>query len=231
VPHAHLVDIAHVEHFHARLPDEAFFPFVHASDADLAKSRRLQGRCHAANARQLSRAVAAQYRHRHAVRIAGGRQVMGVEVGVGVQPQHAQVFAQLAAMTGHRADRANGQAVVAPQQDGHFAFAQRGMHRLMHGMVPGCHLDQVTVAADRGLPRVGRPADVAPVGDAQAVAFQRGLHSGNAKGLGAHGGAARARANVGGCAYEPDVSCHVGIDSVLSEAGFMPVRPAFCQSG
>jgi hypothetical protein len=58
----------------------------------------------------------------------------GVEVGVRVQPEHAQASALLAAVARHGADGADGQAVVAAQQDG-----QRGprasfaVHGLVHG--------------------------------------------------------------------------------------------------
>jgi hypothetical protein len=50
-----------------------------------------------------------------------GVSAAGVEVGVGVEPQHAQLLAGLAAVARHGADRADAQAVVAAQQDGQAA--------------------------------------------------------------------------------------------------------------
>jgi hypothetical protein len=70
---------------------------------------------------QLLRAVPAQAGHRHAVQVAAGREHAGVEVGMGVQPQHAQLAAGCAAVARHGADAADAQAVVAAQQDGQAA--------------------------------------------------------------------------------------------------------------
>jgi hypothetical protein len=36
-------------------------------------------------------------------------------------------------VAGHRADAADGQAVVTAQQDGQVALLQLGMHRVVHG--------------------------------------------------------------------------------------------------
>ena len=47
----------------------------------------------AADLDQLLRAVAAQARDRHAVHVAARRQHVGVEVGVRVEPEHAQLLA------------------------------------------------------------------------------------------------------------------------------------------
>ena len=74
--------------------------------ADLADPLRADGRHLAANLHQCLRAEAAQRRHGHAVDVAARRERAGVEVGMGVQPQHAQLLAGVAAVAGHRADRA-----------------------------------------------------------------------------------------------------------------------------
>ena len=69
---------------------------------------------------------AAQAGHRHAVDVARGRDLAGVEIGVRIEPQHAQLLAGLAAMARDRGDRAHAQAMVAAEQDRHAARAQFG---------------------------------------------------------------------------------------------------------
>ena len=203
--HAHLVDGAHVKHLQALLVHKALFALVHAADADLADLLGPQCRApagHVGQLRQLGRAKAAQAGHGHAVHIAAGRQRAGVEVGMGIEPQHAQLFAAFGAVAGHGADAAQAQAVVATQQDGQVAQLQLGIHSAIHQPVPLHHLGQVAVAIHRGLPGVGRAAQVAPVKHLQAVRFQRRLQARHTQGLGAHGCAACAGANVGGRANQ-----------------------------
>ena len=86
---------------------------------------------------------------------------------------------------------------------------QLGVHRLVHGAVPLHHLGEVAVAIDRWLPRVGRAIQVAAVDHFEAMALERGLQQRHAQGLGAHAGAARTRADVGGRAHEADLAVHV----------------------
>jgi iron complex transport system permease protein len=80
---------------------------------------------------------------------------MGVEVGVGVQLQHPQLLAGVAAVACYGADGAQPQAVVAAQQHRQIALAEFAVDRVMHGAVPGHHFVQVTVAVYRGQPGVG----------------------------------------------------------------------------
>ena len=200
--HAHLVDVAHVKHLHAGLPHELLFAFVHAANADLPHHRRGDRRKRTANACQLARAMAAQRGNRHAVNIAGGRQRVGIEVGMGVKPQHPQLFAHLAAMPGDRTDRANAQAMVATHQDGQVAGIQALEHRLMHSAVPGGYFGQVAVTVNRRQPRVGRAADVAGVVHLQAMALQGFNDAGNPQCLWPHRRAAAARSHVGRCANQ-----------------------------
>ena len=47
--------------------------------------------------------------------IAAGRQLAGVEVGMGIEPEHAQALACFTAVARHRADRTQAQAVVATE--------------------------------------------------------------------------------------------------------------------
>jgi hypothetical protein len=69
----------------------------------------MAGTC-AADLDQLLRPVAAQAGHRHAVDVAAGREHAGVEVGVRVQPQHAQLLA------GSRQWRATALMLPMPRQ-------------------------------------------------------------------------------------------------------------------
>jgi hypothetical protein len=143
---------------------------------------------------------------------------------MGVEPQHAQLLAGLAAMARHRADGADGQAVVTAQQDGHAPALQLGMHGLVHGAVPG-HLVQVPIAVHRGQPGVGRAGEVAAVEHVEPRRTQSFGQAGHAHGFGAHGGAARAGADVGGGADQADGG---GVHGVLHWALFF--RSYSCSS-
>jgi hypothetical protein len=227
VAHPHLVDVAHVEHLQPLLAHKALFAFVHAADADLPYRRRAHGRRGAAYAGEFGRAVPTQHGHRHAVHIAGGREGVGVEVGVRVQPQHAQFFAGGAAVARHRADGAYAQAVVAAQQDGQASGRQALVHGFVHRLVPVDHFRQVPVAVGRRQPGVGRAGQVAGVGHVQAARLQRLADAGHAQGLGAHGSAAAARAYVGGSAYQVNGDAHQrAISGVVSRRGGLTVRAA-----
>ena len=187
---------------------ETLFARIDAADADLADHPRVNGRHRAADLDQRLRTKAAQARHRHAVQVAARRQRAGVEVGVGVEPQHAQLLARLATVARHRADRADAQAVVAAKQDRQPALPQLGQHGVVHGLVPGHHLGQVPVAIDRRQPRIGRSAQVASVEHLQAVAAQHADDVGDPQRLRSHAGAATARTDVGGGSYQADESAH-----------------------
>ena len=179
----------------------------------------MQGGRHPADAGQRLGAEAAQRGHRHAVGVAGGGQLVGVEVGVGVQPQHAQGLAGGAAVACHRADRANRQAVVAAHQNGKAALHQRAVHGGVHHLVPDHHLGQVAVAVDGRLLGVARPGQVATVGDVEAAPPQRFNQSGHAQGFRPHGRAAHTRADVGGRANQVNGSVQQSRGGVGSHAG------------
>jgi hypothetical protein len=95
VAHAHLVDVAHVEDLQAGLVHEALLA---GSTLRMPIWRTTFGLI-AGTVPPIStssaRAVAAQAGHRHAVDVAAGRERAGVEVGVRVEPQHAQLLAGL----------------------------------------------------------------------------------------------------------------------------------------
>ena len=159
----------------------------------------------AGQAGDLRRAVAAQAGHGHAMDIAGGRERVGVEIGMRVQPQHPQFLAGVAAMARHGADRADAQAVVAAQQDGQLALPQFGMHRVVDRAVPGGHFRQMAVAVDGRLPGVGRAIQIAAVLDLEALGLDDRTQAGDAQGFRSHGGA-RAGADVGGRADQRDAA-------------------------
>mmetsp|Transcript_20990 Transcript_20990/g.81089 ORF Transcript_20990/g.81089 Transcript_20990/m.81089 type:complete len:387 (+) Transcript_20990:670-1830(+) len=206
VAHAHFVDEAHVEDFKVLLVHEAPLALVDAADADLAHPLRADRGHMAADLDQLLGPEAAQAGHGHAVDVAAGGEGAGVEVGMGVQPQHAQLLAHVAAVAGHGADGAQAQAVVAAEQDGHAAGLELGVHRIVHGAVPCDDLVEVAVALHRRQPGVGGAAEVAAVLHVHAAGAQGFGQAGHAHGLGAHAGTAGASADVGGRADQGDVS-------------------------
>jgi hypothetical protein len=73
---------------------------VDAADADLAHDLGADGGHRAADLDQFLWAIATKARHGHAVDVAAGREQAGVEVGVGVKPQHTQLLARFAAVPG-----------------------------------------------------------------------------------------------------------------------------------
>ena len=226
--HAVLVDETHVEHLDAGGVHQALLAGIHAADADLAQLARTQRRPlrrEAADAHQLGRAVAAQAGHRHAVDVAAGRERDGVEVGVRVEPQHAQRPAAGLAMPRHGADGADGQAVVATQQHRQLARLQRAEHGVVHGAVPCGHLGQMAKAVHRRQAGVGRAAQVAGIQHVDALAAQRLHQTGHAQRLGPHAGAARAAADVGGGADEGQGGCiaHGESNMTNSRMGTLPM--------
>src|SRR5581483_5665249 len=106
--HSHLVDVAHVEDLEPLLVDKTLLARIDAADSDLTytgRGDRRSGLC--TQLHQLARPEAAQACERHAVQIAARRKLAGVEVGVGIQPQHTQLATLLATMPRYRADRAD----------------------------------------------------------------------------------------------------------------------------
>jgi hypothetical protein len=129
--------------------------------------------------------------------VAAGRQRRRVEVGVGVEPQHAQLPAGGAAMRDDRPDRADRDRVVAAEQDRQPAGGEFRRHRRVDEAVPGHHFRQVAVAADRGQHRIQRAGEIARVAQVGDETGQRLGDAGHAQRLGTHVGAADAGADVG----------------------------------
>ena len=199
VAHAHLVDVAHVEHLDAHVMHQALFAGVHAADADLAQVARVQRRHMPADARQRRRPMPAQTGHRHAVDVATGCERGGVEVGMGIEPEHPQAAALRTAMARHRADGANTQAVVAAQHDRHAAFLQFGMHGIVQQLVPGHDFGQMTKTVHGVLPGIGRTREVAAIAHVHTEPGDGLVDAGHAQRLRAHARAQAAGADIGRC--------------------------------
>jgi hypothetical protein len=134
----------------------------------------------AADLDERARAVAAQDSDRHPVDVAARRQRAGIEVGVRIEPDHAQLALVLAALRRDGADRADSQAMVAAEQQRQPAGLQFGAHRRVHREIPRDDLAEVAVAVDRPAAWVGRPGEVAPVGDLETQALQYRRDAGDA---------------------------------------------------
>ena len=109
---------------------------------------------------------AEQRGQRHAVHVAGGRGLRRVDVGVGIDPEHADLLALAAVELGHAGDRAGGQRVVAAQHQRRHALFQGLDHRLGGagaGLGDFLQIARVFVAEALGLGDLH--ADVAAVGD------------------------------------------------------------------
>ena len=117
----------------------------------------------------------------------------------------------------HRAERADGERRVAAEQDRQAAEPELGMHRVVHGPVPGGHFLQMPVAVDGRQPRVGGAGKVAAVDDLESVPLQHAEDVGDAQRLRPHAGAARAGADVGRCADQADE--RIGGDRLLQRVG------------
>ena len=177
---------------------QALLALIDAADADLSNHARVDRRHLPADLDQRARTVPAQASHRHAVQIAAGRQHVGVEIRVRIEPQDPQRLAPLAAVARDRTDRSHGQAVIAPEQHRKPCRLQLGMHGRVHQLVPCHHLAQVPVTLLRGRIRIARTVEIALIAHFESLRLERGLKPGDSQRLGAHRGAARAGADVRG---------------------------------
>ena len=115
--------------------------------------------------------------------VAAGRGVRGVDVGVGVDPDDADLLLAAAIEVGDAGDRACGQRVVAAQHQRSFAFFQRGQHGLGGARAGFGNLGQVTgIAAAVGARLCNFDADVTGIGDAMAESLEPGFEAGHAHG-------------------------------------------------
>jgi len=107
------------------------------------------------------------------MQVAAGTGAAVVAVGMRVQPQNAQGFSAIAAMARHGADRADGQTVVAAQQDWQVTALEFRMNGLVHGGVPGHHFGQMPVTACHGEAGMGGTREVTAVPHVQTPAAQQ----------------------------------------------------------
>jgi hypothetical protein len=92
--------------------------------------------------------------------------------------------------------------MIAAEHHGQMACLQLRVKRVMQSAVPFCDFFQMPKAIDRSLLRVGWPLQIAAVFHLQTEIRNRLRNARHAQGLWAHARATRARANVGGHAYE-----------------------------
>ena len=199
VAHAVLVDVAHVEHLQSELANRLLFLRVNAADADEIDVVSGQRRRLTAPSGQRWRAVPEQARHRHAVQVSAGAAGGGVDVGVGVEPDHAQQLALLAAMARDGADRADRQAVVATHQQRRLAPGQHAGNGVEDRPVPGHHFIQVAQSGADRSPRIRRPGQISVIDHGQPVATQHLDQSRHPQRIRSHAGAANAGTDVSRC--------------------------------
>src|SRR5690606_19148895 len=107
-----------VEHLQPLLVHKAFFTHIHTADTDLPNHSRIDGWRGTANAGEHGGAMTTQHGHRHAVHVAAGCELCRVEVGVGIEPEYAELFACVTAVACDCTDRTNAQAMVTAQHHG-----------------------------------------------------------------------------------------------------------------
>ncbi len=198
LPDAHLVDATHVEHVEILFVHEASLPRVHTANADLPHPSRTDRRRRTADLQQLARTEPAQARHGHAVQTAGRAEFTRIEIGMRIQPQHAQRPTHAAAMARDRRDRADAQRVVAAEQNGQPLFGQLPIHRIVHLMIPRRDLCKIAIAVHLDQPGIRRTADVAAIHHVEATLSQRRMDAGDPQRLRTHGRTAIARADIRG---------------------------------
>jgi hypothetical protein len=209
VAHAHLVDVAHVEDLEVHLvARSAFRP---ASTLRMPIWRIHFGLI-AGTWPPISISSCGPWPHRHATgmpcRLPLGREDVGVEVGMRVEPQDAQLLVRFAAVARHRADRAEPRQWSPPSRIGRRPMPSSVCTASCTALFHGHHLVQVAVTVGRRQPGVRRAVQVAEVDDLQAMALQHRHDVGHPQGLGAHAGAAHAGADVGRRADDADLLGH-----------------------
>ena len=173
------------------------------------------------------RAQAEQRGQRHAVDVAGGRGVRGVDVGVGVDPDQADLLPPAAVKLGHAGDRAGGQGVVAAQHQRRHALFEGLDHGLGGARAGFGDLLQIAgVSCCRRLGFGNLDADVAAIGDLVAEGFKARFEAGHAHGRGAHVHAAAAGAHVEGHADDANAARRRGAlgKACWSRHLFGPIR-------
>ncbi len=74
------------------------------------------------------------------------RKIARVEIGVRVEPEHAQFLAAIATVARHRADRADAEAMIAAEQNRQVTIVQRCIHCIVDQLVPCGNLGQMPIA-------------------------------------------------------------------------------------
>ena len=128
-----------------------------------------------------------------------GRDLTGVEVRMRIQPQHAQLFACLAAVTRDGGNGPHRQAVIAAQHDRQPSTRQLRRSGVHHGAVPRHDLIEVAIARHGPGPRIGRTLHVAGVDDVHTARGQRFALTRDAQCVGPIARAAMTHTDVGGC--------------------------------
>src|SRR6185369_8787050 len=127
---------------------------------------------------------------------------------VRIEPEDAQRPAALAAVPRNRADRAYGQAVIAPQQHRQACGAQLFADGIVHQSVPSHDFLQMTVTLVRWQVRIARSVEIALIMHLESLRLDGALEPGDSERLGAHRGSARAGADVGRCANQTYCTAH-----------------------
>lgn len=122
---------------------------------------------------------------------------------MGIQPEHAQLFAPGPAVLRNGADRSDGQAMVAAQQHWQMTWPREFFAKgVEHQPVPGHDRLQMPVALRAGRVRRCGAVEVAAVMHRKAPRGQCFHQPRDADGFGAHGRAAHGCAHIGGCTHQ-----------------------------
>lgn len=123
--HAVFVDVPHVKHLQMQARNGRLLGSIHAANPHEGDIGWQQRRRPPAPTDEWRRAVSEQASHWHAVQIAAGAAGLVVDVGVGVEPEHAKMPMLAIAMPRNSTDRTDGQAVIAPHQQREIPLGQR----------------------------------------------------------------------------------------------------------
>ncbi len=203
----------------ARPRAPAAVPLVHRAHADLADVIGVKHRREARQVGELARADAAKTGDRHPVQVPRGRDLVGVEIGMGIEPKHPQPLSALAAETRHRRDAARGEAMVAAEQDRQTSVGKRPVVGIVHHRIPGGHFAQVPVTVDRRLPGIEGPVRLPRSSTLRPRAASALYDPGHTQRLRPHRGAAVPGTDVGGRADQGDRRKAIG----AARRALMPV--------
>ena len=101
---------------------------VHVADADERRPRAVHHRREAGQVHERGRAEAEHGGERHAVDVAGGARLGGVRVGVGVEPDEAELLLPPVEVPGEAGDRPHRHRVVAAEHDRRRSRLERLAH-------------------------------------------------------------------------------------------------------